>query len=271
MPALTVHRVLVGHRMPRLAWLDRPTGQPVRRYERARSEELVHIDVKKLGSIPAGGGWWALGRAQRPSRHRSRPGYDYVHCGPLRSTAVHCGPLRSTAVHCAVDDHTRLAYAEIHRDEQATPAPDSCAGFRRRVSAPGFGAGFRRRVSAPRRRLVRRARHRTDRTRHDRQRDVLTSWSYRRSHAWREALLDIGASPQFTAPYRPQTNGKAERFNRTLAEEWAYREVFDSSAARTAALPEFLPTYNHHRAHTALDRKAPISRLPVNNLTGHYN
>ena len=224
-PASTVHRVLVRHRMPRLAWLDRPSGQPVRRYERARPGELVHVDVKKLGSIPAGGGWWAFGRAQRPSHHRSRPGYDYVHC--------------------AIDDHTRLAYAEIHRDEQA----DTCAGFLRRAAAWFAEHGIQR----------------IERVMTD------NAMAYRRSHAWREALLDIGASPQFTAPYRPQTNGKAERFNRTLAEEWAYREVFTSSAARTAALPEFLHTYNHHRAHTALDRKAPISRLPVNNLTGHYS
>jgi transposase InsO family protein len=224
-PASTVHRVLVRHRMPRLAWLDRPTGRPVRRYERARPGELVHVDVKKLGAIPAGGGWWAFGRAQRPSRNRPRPGYDYVHC--------------------AIDDHTRLAYAEIHRDELA----ETCAGFLRRAAAWFAEHGIER----------------IDRVMTD------NALSYRRSSAWRDALTDIGASAQFTAPYRPQTNGKAERFNRTLAEEWAYREVFDSSAARTTALPGFLHTYNHHRAHTALEGQAPISRLPVNNLTRHYN
>jgi transposase InsO family protein len=223
-PASTVHRVLVRHRMPRLAWLDRPTGQPVRRYERARPGELVHVDVKKLGGIPAGGGWWAFGRAQRPRRNRSRPGYDYVHC--------------------AIDDHTRLAYAEIHRDELA----DTCAGFVRRAAAWFAEHGIER----------------IERVMTD------NAMSYRRSSAWRDALTDIGASSQFTAPYRPQTNGKAERFNRTLAEEWAYREVFTSSAARTTALPEFLHTYNHHRTHTALGGKTPISRIPVNNLTGHY-
>ena len=72
-------------------------------------------------------------------------------------------------------------------------------------------------------------------------------------------------------PYRPQTNGKAERFNRTLLEEWGYAQPFDSSATRAAARPDFLHTYNHHRAHTALAGKPPISRLTVNDLSGHYS
>jgi transposase InsO family protein len=223
--ASTVHRVLVRHGLPRLCWLDRPSGQVVRRYERARPGELVHVDVKKLGAIPVGGGWWAFGRDQRPSRHRSRPGYDFVHC--------------------AIDDHTRLAYAEIHPDETA----ETCAGFLRRAARWFAGQGI------------------------DRIERVMTdnAMAYRRSRAWRTALAEIGADARFTRPYRPQTNGKAERFNRTLAEEWAYREVFDSSSARTEALPGFLHTYNHHRTHTALGGKPPISRIPVNNLTGHYS
>ena len=93
--------------------------------------------------------------------------------------------------------------------------------------------------------------------------------AYRVSHAWRQALADIGAQPRFTRAYRPQTNGKAERFNRTLADEWAYIRPFDSSAERRAALPDWLHTYNHHRIHTALGGHPPITRVTVNNGAAH--
>jgi transposase InsO family protein len=148
-------------------------------------------------------------------------------------------------VHAAIDDHTRLAYAEIHPDEKA----QTCAGFLRRAAAWFAAHGI------------------------DRIERVMTdnAPTHRRSLAWHRALTDIGAVARFTRPYRPQTNGKAERFNRTLLEEWGYRQVFDSSADRTAALPAFLHTYNHHRAHTALGGQPPISRVNVNNLTGHYS
>ena len=117
--ASTVHRVLVRHRMPRLAWLDRPTGRRwSRRYERARPGELVHVDVKKLGATPRPAAAGASTAADQPAStwpRRAdagrRVGYDYVHC--------------------AIDDHTRLAYAEIHPDEKA----DTCAGFLRRAAA----------------------------------------------------------------------------------------------------------------------------------------
>jgi transposase InsO family protein len=227
----TVHRVLVRHGMARLAWLDRPTGQVIRRYERARPGELVHVDVKKLGMIRPGGGWWAHGRGSwQDLRARSelyrgrRVGYDYVHA--------------------AIDDHTRLAYAEIHPDETG----ETCAGFLIRAAAWFATHG-----------ITRIERVMTD-----------NAFAYRRSRAWRQALDQLGAQARFTRPYRPQTNGKAERFNRTLADEWAYREVFDSSAERAASLPGFLHTYNHHRTHTALGGKPPISRVAVNDLTGHY-
>jgi transposase InsO family protein len=95
--------------------------------------------------------------------------------------------------------------------------------------------------------------------------------AYRRSHAFREAVHDLGAQQRFTRAYRPQTNGKAERFNRTLADEWAYIQVFNSSAERAAELPRWLHTYNHHRSHTALDGKPPITRTNVNNPAGHYS
>ena len=228
----TVHAVLRRHGMHRLAWLDRPTGQLIRRYERTAPGELVHVDVKKLGVIRPGGGWRAHGRGS-PQHNQARTeqlagrrvGYDYVHC--------------------AIDDHTRLAYAEIHPDETAT----TCAAFLRRAAAWFAAHGI------------------------DRIQRVMTdnAKAYRISHAWRDALAEIGAQPRFTRAYRPQTNGKAERFNRTLADEWAYVRPFDSSAERTAALPGWLHTYNHHRTHTALGGQPPISRTTVSNGAGHYN
>jgi transposase InsO family protein len=227
--ASTVHRILVRHRLPRLAWLDRPSGTPVRRYERARPGELVHVDVKKLGAIRVGGGWRAHGRGSAQnsfSRAEAgagrRVGYDYVHC--------------------AVDDHTRLAYAEIHSDEKA----DTCAGFLRRAAAWFADHG-----------IARIERVMTD-----------NAFAYRHSAAWREALAELGAQPRRIRPYRPQTNGKAERFNRTLLEEWAYARPFSSSSDRAAALPGWLHTYNHHRTHTALGGQPPISRIAVNDLVG---
>jgi transposase InsO family protein len=227
----TVHAVLARHGMHRLAWLDRPTGELIRRYERARPGELVHVDVKKLGAIREGGGWRAHGRGSAEHNHSRREadagrrvGYDFVHC--------------------AIDDHTRLAYAEIHADETAA----TCAAFLRSAAAWFATVGI------------------------DRIERVMTdnAMAYRRSTAWRQALLDLGAQPRFTRSYRPQTNGKAERFNRTLAEEWAYIRPFTSSADRAAALPGWLHTYNHHRSHTALGGQPPISRSAVSNGAGHY-
>ena len=227
----TVHRVLTRHGLPRLAWLDRPTGQPVRRYERRRPGELIHVDVKKLGRLREGGGWRVHGRdswQQRRTRTEQaagrRVGYEYVHC--------------------AIDDHTRLAYAEIHPDETAA----TCADFLRRAAAWFTAHG-----------ITRIERVMTD-----------NALAYRRSQAWRQALAELGARPCFIRIYRPQTNGKAERFNRTLLEEWAYAHPFSSNTDRAQALPGWLHTYNHHRTHTSLGRRPPISRIAVNDVTGHY-
>jgi transposase InsO family protein len=221
----TVHRVLVRHNQPRLVWLDRPTGEPVRRYERARPGELVHVDVKKIGRLRPGGGWRAHGRdslERRRSRYGARVGFEYVHA--------------------AIDDHTRLAYAEIHPDERA----ETCAGFLRRAAAWFAAHGIH-----------------IERVMTD------NALVYRRSHAWPDALASIGAEARFTRRYRPQTNGKAERLNRTMCEEWLYAQPFDSGEERAAALPDWLHTYNYHRGHTALDGQPPISR--VNDLPRHYS
>ncbi|MER7408606.1 IS481 family transposase [Streptomyces sp. NPDC000070] len=221
LPASTVHRVLVRHGLNRLSFMDRPTGQVIRRYERAHPGELVHVDVKKLGRIPKGGGHKVLGRQAGRTR-RSSMGFDYVHS--------------------AVDDHSRLAYSEINSDEKAT----TCADFLRRAAAFFTTVGI------------------------DRIERVLTdnAWPYRKSFAWRQALTDLGAAGKLTRAYRPQTNGKVERFNRTLLDEWAYLRLYASNTERTDALADFLHTYNHHRCHTALGGQPPISR--VNNAAGQY-
>jgi transposase InsO family protein len=226
LPASTVHAVLTRHRLHRLAWLDRPSGVVVRRYERASPGELVHVDVKKLGRLRDGGGWRVLGRdsaQHRATRTAPRVGYDYVHC--------------------AIDDHTRLAYAEIHPDETAP----TCAGFLLRAAEHFHTHGI------------------------DRIQRVMTdnAMAYRRGHAWRQALDTLGARAVFTRNYRPQTNGKAERFNRTLLDEWAYARPFTTNTERAATLPTWLHTYNHHRTHTSLGGHPPISR--VNNPAEHYS
>jgi transposase InsO family protein len=219
-PASTVHRVLVRHGLGRLAAMDRPTGQLIRRYERARPGELVHLDVKKLGRIPDGGGHRVHGR--RPGTPRGRGiGYDYIHS--------------------AVDDHSRLAYSEVLADEHTL----TCTGFLRRAQLFYAAHGIQ---------LER----------------VLTdnAGGYV-SGLFGAALAASGATHKRTRPYRPQTNGKVERFNRTLLNEWAYVRVYTSNQQRTAALDDWLHLYNHHRAHTALGGHPPISR--VNNAAGSYS
>jgi transposase InsO family protein len=224
MPASTVRRILVRRGLNRLTWLDRPTGQVIRRYERERPGELVHVDVKKLGRIPAGGGHRLLGRdlGEAHRRGRVRPGYDYLHA--------------------AVDDHSRLAYVEIARDETGTTA----AQFWRRASCFFSDHGI----------AVER---------------VLTdnAWAYRNSRAFRDAVAETGTVQRFTRPRRPQTNGKVERFNRTLLDEWAYVRLYTSNDERASALPQYLHLYNYHRAHTALGLQAPVSR--VNNVPALYS
>jgi transposase InsO family protein len=215
----TIGRILRRHQVPLLRELDPVTGAQLRatrrshvRYERARPGELLHVDVKKLGRIPDGGGWRLHGRSE-PVRGRGI-GYDYIHV--------------------AIDDHTRLAYAEVLPDEQAT----ACAGFLTR--AAGFYA----------RHGIRLERVMTDNAR-----------AYTVSHAWAAALAALGARAKFIRPHCPWTNGKAERFIRTLTSEWAYQQPWHSNHERAAALPGWLEHYNTARAHTALGGQPPISRL----------
>lgn len=219
LPASTIYRVLKRHGMNRLAWMDRPTGRVIRRIHTDRPGELVHVDVKKLGRIPDGGGWRVRGRGYTDEgSRRRRVGYAFIHA--------------------AIDAHTRLAYAEVLDDERAATAVAFWNRARR------FFANHNITIEA-----------------------VLTdNGACYRSHAWRDALAP--AKHRRTRPRRPQTNGKVERFNRTLTTEWAYAQPYTSEAERTAALDTFLHMYNHHRHHTAIDGP-PISR--VNDLPAQYS
>lgn len=213
----TVHRVLTRYRLARLAHLDRATGQVVRRYEHSAPGELIHVDIKKLGNIPDGGGHKALGRAAG-RKNRSGTGYSYLHN--------------------AVDDHSRLAYSEILTDERK----ETAAAFWTRANEFFAQAG----VTV--------------------QRVMTDNGACYKSHPWRDVLAQAGITHKRTRPYRPQTNGKVERFNRTLLDEWAYARPYRTEQERRDAYPTWLHTYNHHRGHTALAGKPPASRVP--NLTG---
>ena len=222
----TVHKILSRYGCVRLAFTDPATGAPVRatrrrptRYEHDAPGDLVHVDIKKLGRIPDGGGHKFLGRA-KGRKNRSGTGYWYIHN--------------------AVDDHSRLAYSELLDDERK----ETAAAFWHRASAYFADAGI----------TVRR---------------VLTdNGSCYRSHAFADALgPDI--SHKRTRPYRPQTNGKVERFHRTMADGWAYARCYTSEQERRDALPDWLHQYNQHRPHTACDNQPPFSRLI--NVPEQYN
>lgn len=232
MQASTVHAVLVRCRINRLAHIDRVTGEPLRRYEHPHPGSLIDVDVTKFGNIPNGGGWRYLGKQQGD---RNRAATD-----TQRRKGYVRGPLMGTAfVHTVIDDHSRVAYAEIHADEKAATA----IGVLQRAAAwfADYGVTVER---------------------------VLTdNGSAHRSHAWREACVALGVTPKRTRPYRSQTNGKIERFHRTLADGWAYARFYDSEAARRAALPDWLHFYNH-RAHSAIGGRPPITRMT--NLPGHH-
>jgi transposase InsO family protein len=233
MPASTVHAVLVRCRLNRLTHVDVRTGEPARRYEHEAPGALIHVDVKKLGNIPDGGGWRMVGRQQGDKNRAATAGKDRNrHYNPL---------MRHAFVHTVIDDHSRVAYAEIHDDETAQTA----IGVLQRAVSWFADRG----VTV--------------------ERVLSDNGSAYRSFAWRDACADLDIRPKWTRPYRPQTNGKIERFHRTMADGWAFTKHYQSESARRAALPAWLHFYNHHRPHTAIGKVPPINRL--NNLPGQYS
>ncbi len=203
--------------------------EPAQRYERARPGELIHIDVKKLGRITGGAGK----RITRIPRNQRLARTD---AAGVRRMCVGWD-----AVHVAVDDATRLAYVEVLPDEKATTA---VAFLRRAVSHfEGYGITV--------------------------ERVITDNGSPYRSTLHSIACRTLGIRHLRTRPYRPQTNGKAERFIRTMLAGWAYAAIYRDSTERTAALDGWLHHYNHHRPHQAIGRRAPITKL--NNLLGTYS
>lgn len=217
MPRSTVERVLRRRGLSRLDAIDPPTRRVIRRYERATPGELLHVDVKKLGRIPDGGGWRIHGMSPQLKRGQ-KLGYDFFHV--------------------AIDDHSRVVYVEVHTNEKG----DTCAKF------------ITRAVDWFTNHDVTVERVMTDNAR-----------NYRTSRLFQQALINTGIKHLLTRPYRPQTNGKAERFNKTLLDEWAYDQPYTSNQQRLDSLSGWLHDYNWHRLHTEVNGP-PASRLPVNNV-----
>ncbi|MGP9616210.1 IS481 family transposase [Arthrobacter sp. AOP36-A1-22] len=226
-PERTVSRIIARAGLPRIWEMDPMTGERIRagraserRYEREHPGELMHTDVKKLGRIPDGGGWRADPEQSRQNHKtgHGKVGYDYVHV--------------------AVDEHSRLAYAEVLPNETGSTS----AAFIRRAAAFMTGHG------APVQRVM------TD-----------NAWAYTRSKDFARALADLDAKHVRTKPRHPWQNGKAERFNRTLQEGWAYRQPFADNESRTNALKPWLDFYNYQRRHSALGGHPPMSRCQQGN------
>jgi transposase InsO family protein len=228
----TVSAVLLRGGLGKLSRLEPP--EPPNRYERRHAGELLHVDVKKLGRI-------AEGRAG----HRVHGNRRLQRTARKRDAAGRdCRLTGWEFVHVCVDDTTRLAYVEALADEKATTA----VCFLRRAIA--FYASYGIRTQAV----------------------ISDNGPCYRSTIHAFACRALGIRHLRTKPYRPRTNGKAERFIRTLLAGWAYGAIYRSSPERTAAHDGWLWTYNHRRPHGALTHKPPIARLnELNNLPGSYN
>ena len=221
LPASTIGAVLRREKMPPLCHLDRVTGEVIKggrhsdiRYEHRDPGSLLHVDVKKLGKIPKGGGWRRHGRGTTTPRGRGA-GWDFVHV--------------------AIDDRSRVAYVEVLADEKGL----TCAGFLYRAAKwfhDEHGVTIRR---------------------------VLTdnAKNYLISGDWIAVCSALQIKRRYIKPHCPWTNGKAERFNRTMQTEWAYSRSWTYNHQRTRALDSFLRRYNTERGHSALAGRPPISRL----------
>jgi transposase InsO family protein len=228
----TAGAVLRRCRISRLARLQRLEREVIR-YEHAAPGELLHADVKKLGNIPAGGGWRFRGR---------QAGKTNRHLDGGRARSRHRDPLMGHGfIHVVLDDHSRVAYAEICEDQTG---PTAAAVLHRAVAWFASRGVIARRV-------------------------LTDNGGCYRGRDWITACAQLHITPKRTRPYRPQTNGKVERFNRTMTSEWAFAQLFTSEADRRAAFPAWLHAYNHHRPHTGIGGHPPISRLT--NLPGQYS
>jgi transposase InsO family protein len=222
LPASTIGAVLRRWQVPHLVDLDRITGELLRsratdeRYEHPRPGDLLHVDVKKVGKIPDGGGWRVDGLFgdHRKSVHLTS-GFEFIHV--------------------AIDDFSRVAYAEIHPDEKVA----TCAAFLHRAAC-----WFRQEHGVTIRRVL------TDNAK-----------AYRVGHDWIWVCQSLQIKRRFIKPGCPWTNGKAERFNRTILTDWAYARPWLSNTERDAAFDAFLNRYNTRRGHTAAHGRPPVSRL----------
>lgn len=211
----TVYAVLRREGLHRLAWLHRVTRQIVR-YERSRPGELVHLDVKKLGRIPEGGG------------KRFAPGFADTHSGPSRGRS-----LGTDCLHVAIDDFSRYAYVESLPNERATTTVAFLTRALKHLRRQGIVV----------------------------ERILTDNGSNYRSNLFAELAASQGIQLKRTRPYRPQTNGKAEAFNKILQAEWAYRRPYTNNLERLDALPAFLFYYNRNRPHGGIGGATPASRL----------
>jgi transposase InsO family protein len=220
-PASTVYAVLRRRGVSRLRDFDRLTRVPIR-YVRERPGELIHVDVKKLGRIPPGGGHRVVGRLIGRRRQAGR-GYDFLHV--------------------AIDDATRIALVGVYQDEGERSSSD----FIRQLVA--FYAGHGIRVER-----------------------VMTDQHpiYRLSRRFAATLAELGIQHRMTRPYRPRTNGKAERFIQTLLDEWAYSKPYRSNAHRLLALPRWVDFYNRRRPHAGLGDHPPLTAA-ANKVRGDYS
>ena len=229
----TVHAVLVRCRINRLSHIDRVSGEPIRRYEHPYPGSMIHVDVKKLGNVPDGGGWRYVGRNQGKKNRQATP--------DKQRNQWHNPKMGTAFVHTVLDDYSRVGYAEIHDDETAATA---AAVLRRAVAWFAVRGVIVERV-------------------------LSDNGSCYRAHLWRDTCAELDITHKRTRPYRPQTNGKIERFHRTMADGWAFKKFYSSESARRNALPAWIHEYNHHRPHTAIGRSTPITRLT--NLSGQYS
>ena len=215
-PHSTVHRALRRHGISRR---PRAKREQVRRYEWPCPGDLLHMDTKRYARFSTPGHAVTGNRFSSGAKKRERVGYEFCHS--------------------IVDDHSRLAFSELHPDERA----ETVAAFTRRALRFFEGHGIRAR------RLM------TD-----------NAWCYTHSRGLRQLLLRNEIKHLTIQPRRPQTNGKVERFQQTMAREWGYGLAYASSEHRARALPHWLRYYNHHRPHSSIGDRPPISR--VHDLSG---